>query len=239
MPSFQKRSDQKELLDRPDIPFDAIRKNMQELDVINRYLGGHAITLAGLEEVTQKCSVARPLRITEIGCGGGDNLRAIKRWAQRKGRAVRLCGIDLNPECIRFAREQPENEGIEFQQSDYRDVSFGSLPDVLFSSLFCHHFSDEELVFMLRWMQDHSKTGFFINDLHRHPVAYYSIKGLTQLFSGSYLVKNDAPLSVQRGFTRKEWTAILQKAGISRLKVHWRWAFRWLLTYTHADGTGI
>ena len=33
------RSNQKELLDRDDIPFEDIRRNMQELNVINALLG--------------------------------------------------------------------------------------------------------------------------------------------------------------------------------------------------------
>jgi hypothetical protein len=83
---------------------------------------------------------------------------------------------------------------------------------------------------MFGWMRENSRLGFFINDLHRHWLAYYSIKFLTKLFSKSYLVKNDAPLSVQRGFRRKEWNAIFEHAGISNFNCKWRWAFRWLIT---------
>ena len=46
MPSFKNRSYKKELLDGEGIPFEDIRQNMKELDVINQVLGGHKITLA-------------------------------------------------------------------------------------------------------------------------------------------------------------------------------------------------
>ena len=78
-------------------------------------------------------------------------------------------------------------------------------------------------------MSGNSVLGFFINDLHRHPFAYYSIRILTSLFSKSYLVKNDAPLSVLRGFKKKELSALLDKAGISNYTIQWKWAFRWLV----------
>jgi hypothetical protein len=84
-------------------------------------------------------------------------------------------------------------------------------------------------------MQRNSREGFFINDLHRHPLAYYSIKILTRLFSASYLVKNDAPLSVRRGFTAKEWKVLLESAGISRFRVSWKWAFRHLVVVRNAS----
>lgn len=233
---LQQRSYQKEFLDRDDIPFEDIKRNMQELDFINRHLGGHNITLDGIVLLLKDEMIFNSqLTVAEIGCGGGDNLRAIRNWAERIHLPVRLKGIDINPECIAYAQHQKRNRGIEFILSDYRNVFFEEKPDIIFSSLFCHHFTEEELVFMLQWMQEHSSLGFFINDLHRHWLAYYSIKFLTKLFSKSYLVKNDAPLSVQRGFKRKEWQQLFMEAGIADFHCQWRWAFRWLITCSHVQ----
>lgn len=231
MPFLKRRSYQKELLDRNDIPFEEIKRNMYELDVINQYLGGHAITIAGLKNLLKKGVYDTPLKIVEIGCGGGDNLRAIKRWCGKNELSVQLAGVDINSQCIEYAISRKENAGIEFIASDYKEVRFRDKPDIIFSSLFCHHFTDEELVFMLKWMKQNAPIGFFINDLHRHPLAYHSIKVLTQVFSRSRLVKNDAPLSVQRGFLKEEWIHLLLKAGITNFSCQWRWAFRWLITY--------
>lgn len=227
--SFRQRSYQKELLDRDDIPFNDIRKNMQELDFINQHLGGHKITIAGLKKFIP--NTPKEYHIAEIGCGGGNNLRVIKRWCNKKGINVQLTGIDINKECIQFAEQQAENKGMHFICSDYEKVTFANTPTIIFSSLFCHHFKDDELVSMMRWMNENSKAGFFINDLHRHPLAYYSIKLLTKAFSKSYLVKNDAPLSVQRGFIKKDWERIFSKALITNFDIEWKWAFRWLISY--------
>ena len=82
---------------------------------------------------------------------------------------------------------------------------------------------------ILTWMKQHSTVGFFINDLHRHPLAYYSIKWLTGLFSKSYMVKNDAPLSVLRGFKRGELETFNVQCSILNAQLKWKWAFRWLL----------
>lgn len=231
MPSLRQRSYQKELLDNKNIPFDDIRRNMQELDFINRRLGGHDITLDGIVAlIKDQINFNSRLTVMEIGCGGGDNLRAVRNWAERIHLHVQLSGVDINPECIAYAKQQKRNRGIEFIVSDYKSALPKQKPDIIFSSLFCHHFAEDELIFMLQWMKQNSRIGFFINDLHRHRLAYYSIKFLTQVFSKSYLVKNDAPLSVQRGFKRKEWIAIFEEAGISNFNCKWRWAFRWLIT---------
>ncbi|HEU4472078.1 MAG TPA: methyltransferase domain-containing protein [Flavisolibacter sp.] len=235
MPSFRQRTYEKELLDRDDIPFEDIKQNMQELDLINARLGGHAITLSGFKSLTRREPGRRQWHLAELGCGGGDNLRVIRDWAHSASLQIRLTGIDINPECISYASGEQKNHGISFIRSDYRDITFGEKPDIVFSSLFCHHFTDEELVYMLRWMKANSSSGFFINDLHRHPLAYHSIALLTRLFSRSYLVKNDAPLSVRRGFKKNDWRRLLSTAGISDYSCRWRWAFRWLITcYSHA-----
>jgi 2-polyprenyl-3-methyl-5-hydroxy-6-metoxy-1,4-benzoquinol methylase len=231
MPSFKSRSDKKELLDRDDLQFKDIRINMQELDFINTHLGGHRITMKGVKSFLPYFPKDEVLRITEIGSGGGDNLRVIRDWATKQQLQVQLCGIDISPECVQYAKSLQRNHGIDFIHSDYSRVMFEKKPHIIFSSLFAHHFTNDALVFMMRWMRVNSLFGFFINDLHRHPAAYYSIKWLSAAFSKSYLVKNDAPLSVLRGFTQKEWQNIFKQAGIVKFQCNWQWAFRWLLIY--------
>ena len=243
--NFSKRSYENELLDRNDIPFEDIKQNMKELDFINAKLGGHKITLDGIRilmnQAKKRSKEKKPdIAILEIGCGGGDNLRVIKNYFKRKNIQAWLSGVDINPHCIEFAQSRKENQGIEFFLSDYKLFRVEQKPDIIFCSLFCHHFTDEQVIEILKWMKERSAVGFFINDLHRHPLAYYSIKWLAKLFSKSYLVKNDAPLSVLRGFKRKELEMLNfqcsppdRRAGIFKAQLKWKWAFRWLLIGSH------
>lgn len=229
---LRQRSYQKELLDRNDIPFSDIERNMQELNTINAHLGGHSVTISGLKKTLLSHNSRHVLQetlICEIGCGGGNNLKAIAHWCRKKNINASFIGIDINADCIRVATEACKGLTAEFIHADFRHAGFSRLPHVIFSSLFCHHFSNAELVQMLQWMRKNSTLGFFINDLHRHALAYHSIKWLARLFSKSYLVKHDAPLSVARGFSRKEWLVLLKNAGISNFSIHWKWAFRWLI----------
>ncbi len=230
---FSIRSHKKELLDRDDIPFNAIQKNMEELEFINRYLGGHRITIRGFRQLLR---TKKEITVCEIGCGGGDNLIAIDKWCKKKKIIAKFIGIDINPNCITIARSKIQNEHFHFFISDYRKFVFTDpKPDIIFSSLFFHHFTDEELIFMLQWMMNNSRTGIFINDLHRHPLAYHSISWLTKIFSESYLVKNDAPLSVLRGFKKKDWKLLMEKSDLIDYSLTWQWAFRWLLVVQHRE----
>ncbi|HEY5464707.1 MAG TPA: methyltransferase domain-containing protein [Hanamia sp.] len=228
---YKKRSLKKELLDQNNIPFQDIVLNMKELDFINSHLGGHSITIKGFKKLLQN---RKTISVCEIGCGGGDNLKTIDTFCRRKHIICSFIGIDINKDCIAFAKENSQIENVNFIVSDYKNIDFkDGKPDIIFSSLFCHHFSNIELIEMLHWMKNNSSVGFFINDLHRHPVAYHFIKIATRIFSKSYLVKNDAPLSVLRGFKKNEWELLFEKSGIKNYTIQWKWAFRYLIISTN------
>ena len=234
MINLAERSYKKELLDTDNIPFADIKQNMKELNTINTVLGGHAISIKGIQKIISKYKVEKPITICEIGCGGGDNLNAIQKWCNKKNINVTFIGIDIKPECIEFAQQQYPSLQCNWMQSDYQKISFNkNQPDIIFSSLFCHHFIEDELITMLQWMKSNSSKGFFINDLHRHWLAYYSIQFITAAFSRSYLVKNDASLSVARGFLQTEWSKIFADAGIKNYSIKWKWAFRHLIVYNN------
>ncbi len=228
MINLTQRSYQKELMDADDISFEAMAQTLKELNIVNTRLGGHAITVKGVQSFLQ---TKEAITVCEIGCGGGDNLFAINKYCDKNNIPVSFIGIDMNAECIAFAKQQYPQLDCKWICSDYALVNFAdSKPDIIFSSLFCHHFTDDQLVYMLQWLKQNSRTGFFINDLQRHWLAYYLIKYITRFFSKSYLVKNDACLSVARSFHKKEWQQLFRQAGITGYQINWKWAFRFLIT---------
>lgn len=219
-----------ELLDADNIPVADLYQNLKELNVINNWLGGHDITLTGLKKLltTHKHS---SVTVADVGCGGGDNLKYIAKWARTHNKSIIFIGIDIKQDCINYAQKNCESyPEISFICADYRSIKDDF--DIIFSSLFCHHLNNEQLGEFIAWCSRYSKIGFFVNDLQRNYLAYYSIKWLTWLFSNSYLVKNDAPLSVKRAFLKYDWDIILGKMPSHIYTVQWKWAFRYLVTVT-------
>ena len=223
MINFKERSKETEILDKDNLPFEDVKICMKELNSINTLLGGHAITLNGINTFYPEKQTH--FIVCEIGTGGGDNLKAISK----KFTNAAFIGIDLKESCINFAKLQYKELNAEWIASDYSKVQFKNKPDIIFSSLFCHHFTNDQLVVMLNWMKQNSQNGFFINDLQRNTTAYYLIKWLTALFSKSYMVKNDGPVSVARSFRKKDWQLLFSKAGINNYSIKWKWAFRYLV----------
>src|ERR1043165_9712866 len=103
MINLRLRSYQKELMDGDDIPFPAMAQTLEELKTVNTRLGGHAVTINGIRQLMEN---KNSLVVCEIGCGGGDNLFAVYKYCLKKEISVRFIGIDMNPECIAFAKQQ-------------------------------------------------------------------------------------------------------------------------------------
>ena len=101
--------------------------------------------------------------------------------------------------------------------------------DLILCSAFLHHFSDRQLIEIISGLRECATTAIVINDLQRHRVAYWSIRLLTRLFSRSQAVRHDGPLSVRKGFHRRELIRLLKSAGCRDFEIRWRWAFRWLV----------
>ncbi|GHA66620.1 methyltransferase domain-containing protein [Pontibacter akesuensis] len=228
--TLKHRSYEPEIMDDLTISSDEMRQTLNELEVINNWLGGHKVILDALDKLVAEHK-PQLLRIADIGCGGGDTMKNIARWARRKGVKVELVGVDANDFIVQYARNHcSEFPEIQVEQHDvFSDEFAREQYDVVVCSLFCHHFTDEQLVQMFRQLHQQAQLAVIINDLHRHWLAYYSIKCLTAVFSKSPMVQNDGPLSVWRAFKRPELERLVRDAGISTYKLRWMWAFRWQL----------
>ncbi len=226
---FSHRSSDKEIMDDLHCSGEELNRSLKEIENINHWLGGDAITLNGLSKVINN-QARDTVSIVDLGCGSGGMLKVVNNWAKKNHLIVELFGIDANPNVIKFARYNYEDGNIKFQTLDILSEEFKNQSyDIILCTLLLHHFTSENLITVVKQLKKQARMAVIMNDLQRHPIAYYSIKWLTWLFSRSEMVKFDAPLSVKRGFTRKELIEILNKAGIQNFLLTWKWAFRWQL----------
>lgn len=229
MPDFSKRSEETELMDDLNSSGAIISQTLQELEFINKWLGGNAVTLSGVKKLLENSGRKEGLVIADLGCGGGDMLKLVDRWAQRNGYSITLIGFDANPNTVHYATENASgNPRIRFHAMDIFSDEFRKQKfDIVIGTLFYHHFNSAQLGAFFSQLKGQCSIGLLINDIHRHPLAYYSIKWLTQWFSKSPMVVNDAPVSVMRAFSREELVNILNQASFKKYQIDWKWAFRW------------
>lgn len=236
---LRERSSGIEIMDDLQCAGEVVHQTLRELDVINRLLGGNAVTVQGLHRLLKLVPAPESLHVADLGCGSGEMLRLLSTRLTKKYPGARFTGIDANPHIVAYAQQHVAGESdIHIAQADILSATFRQQSfDVILATLFLHHFSSEQLVEIFSNLHRQARVGIVVNDLHRHPLAYYSIKFLTRLFSRSTMVQYDAPLSVARGFSRAELEAILKAAGITVYSLRWRWAFRWSLVIPTAKPT--
>jgi 2-polyprenyl-3-methyl-5-hydroxy-6-metoxy-1,4-benzoquinol methylase len=227
---FQQRSTEKEIMDDLEINGAVLDQTLHELRIINRLLGGNYVSTSGLDLLMRKVPQAS-YTVADLGCGGGDMIRVMHRWAVATQKNCSFIGIDANAHTIAFAEKNLHDlPNVNFQVQNVFESGFLEQPvDLITCTLFTHHFTDEELIQLFQACLKKAKIGIVINDLHRHPLAYRSIRLLTTLFSKSEMVKNDGPLSVKRAFVKEDWARILHTSNISTYHLSWHWAFRWRL----------
>ena len=200
-----------EQMDDPALDPDVYARVLADLERVNAWTLAARPTLGFLERAARAMPA---FRLLDVGFGHGDMLRRIARWAKKRGIAVDLVGIDLNPLSAAVARAAtPRAWPVEYRTGDYRDVA-GPI-DFVISSLVAHHMTDEELIAFLRFMEKRADKGWLVNDLHRHIFAYRGFPLLARLIGAHRIVREDGQLSIARAFRPADWRDLLERAGIA------------------------
>lgn len=224
--NFAQRNDLSELMDTESVTPEDFAACLRDLATVNRVTLAMRPTFAWLNRVTRNWPEDRPLKILDVGYGEGDMLRAIWRWADRRGLDVELEGIDLNPlSALAAQRATPGGMHIRFRTGDVFALSPTRRFDVIISSLVTHHLTDEQIVAFIRLMERQTTTGWFINDLHRHAVSYHVFRLWAALAGWHRFVRHDGPVSIARSFRRADWERYLAQAGVAA-DIGWYMPFR-------------
>jgi len=218
---FLHRSYAPEIMDDLSIEDERIDEALNELKLINKYLGGIATSAAGLKRLVGQNHLSSHLNVLDVGSGASDVVIAL----QRKNKKIKITALDLSKRACEFIRINSDEVAVVCGDVHSLPFKYGHF-DYVHTSLFLHHFKEEEIKNILNNLIFLSRTGLIINDLRRSILALAGIKLLTILFSKSKMVKNDAPLSVRRGFTKKELRDILDSLNCKYI-IKRKWAFRW------------
>ncbi|HSL87764.1 MAG TPA: methyltransferase domain-containing protein [Ignavibacteriaceae bacterium] len=213
-----KRSYEPELMDDFSIQDERIDTALKELKTINRYLGGVSTTKSALNYFVN--SLNDTLSLVDIGSAASDNLLAAKIFFP----SLKIISIDKSFRSLKIF----PNSTIKINSDAFNIPIKDENCDVVHLSLFLHHFNEAEIKLLIEECMRICRKGVIINDLQRSYLALLGIKILTSLFSKSELVKNDAPLSVKRGFKKTDLVRLFAECGICNYVIKPKWAFRWM-----------
>lgn len=223
MTSLAQRTIAEEQMDAADLDPATYAAVLRDLARVNRW----TLTARPTLHFLARAIGDRPsFSLLDVGFGQGDMLRAIARWARKRGIAARLVGVDLNPLSEGIARAAAPADGIDYRTGDYVDQP-GPF-DLVISSQVAHHMTDEQLDRFLRHMELTARTGWLVNDLRRHGFAHAGYPLLARLLGVHRIVREDGTLSIARSYRPGEWPAILARAGLdpSTVTIAPRFPFR-------------
>jgi 2-polyprenyl-3-methyl-5-hydroxy-6-metoxy-1,4-benzoquinol methylase len=228
LPDFSQRSARSELMDDLAIEGDVLEETLELLERINAASRGPQISLAGMESLVPEATTS--LSVLDVGTGAGDIPRHINRWAEERGIDATVTGIDLSDTTVEYARRQSAgHDGLRFEVRDLFDMPDTEQFDVVHASLVLHHFAGDDAARALDKMASLCRLGVIVNDLQRHPVSWLGLRLGLPILTTNKMIRNDGPLSVLRGFTRRELRHLARQAGLGRACVAWQLPFRWLL----------
>lgn len=229
---LSQRVDAPELMDTL-CSFEEYQQCITGLTVVNRLVMAYRPTFDFLNRVLAASpDLKRPLRILDVGCGDGDLLRQIGRWAERRGVRVELQGIDLNPLSARAARKAEERETVsapvEYITGDVMDYRPSVPVDVVLSTHLTHHLNNSQIVRLLEWMEVTAARGWFISDLHRHAVPFHLFNAIARVLRWHTIVREDGLASIRRSFSPSDWSGLCQGAGLplDGVVISWFMPFR-------------
>ncbi|MFQ5684434.1 MAG: methyltransferase domain-containing protein [Candidatus Binatia bacterium] len=221
------RSLDKEMMDLPGNADSLLEEDLTNLRIINRYLGAYRGLLNCLDRLAQS-KRTRTLNLLDMGTGSGDILVAAVQWASQKGISVRAVGLEANPVTARLAKTQTKDfPEISIVIGNVFSPPFShSSFDFVITSQVLHHFSEQEIIVLLRTWSKVARRGILVSDLIRHRLAYFGIRLLTRLFTRNPMTRMDGPLSVRRAFTVKEWRELFNQAGVGPFQLRHLFPFR-------------
>lgn len=209
------RSAKQEQLDNLSLTGEPLHKALQSLAWINRWLGNYRSTIKAVLAVNH--AEKKHLKIIDLGCGGGDLILAIAKALRKKNRTFSIVGIDGNSNSLNYAREKCAGfEEITFEEANILSPAFKPpVCDILISSHFIYHFSEEELACFINTKLSGINIAFICSELERSRIAFFLFKLTGFLLPLSKIARQDGLLAIKRSFTKKEWLIILKKTTIA------------------------
>ena len=179
------------------------QRNLRELTFINCWFGGHRVLRGSLRRLYRRDDAFTML---DVGAATGD----VARTAQQAFPQARITCLDWQHRNLRFA-PQPRVVADAFALP-FPDRAF----DVVHCALFLHHFTDDQVVHLLASMARCARRAVVVQDLERHPLAYYFLPATAWLLRWSAIVLHDGPISVEAAFHPQELEQLARSAGLAQ-----------------------
>ncbi len=227
---FETRSYELERIDTGDYTPEEYDRFLREIRLVNRFAGDNQALKKTLLREIEKNGLQK-FSVLDVGAGSGELLRVVAKFARKQRRMTTLSGLELNARSANAILEESKDFAeISAVRGDALNLPFADESfDFVICSLFTHHFTDENVIKILKEMVRVSSGKIYIIDLHRHRAAYALYKIFCIVFRFSPLVREDGSLSILRSFKPEELESLAQRANLKKFSVKRHFPFRLIL----------
>jgi SAM-dependent methyltransferase len=221
------RAPAEEILDG-DVPADEAEASLSDIEWVHRNLGGRLILGRRLLPLLERIAGAtgRRLSLLDLGCGSGHVGRDLVAAFGRRGKTLQVFGLDRKLAHARLAPRSLAAAG-DALRLPFADASV----DVVFSTLFFHHFPEDQLRSVLLESRRVAGKAVIAFDLSRHRVAHALISLIGPLAFRTRISTLDGRASVLAAWTRPE-IATLARSVLPGATVRRAGPFVWQLVWT-------
>lgn len=228
-----RRSEEAEIMDDFELRGEELEQTLNDLEKINKWLGGNKITLDGIQTLLKDTPDNAVITIADVGCGSGAVLREIANWGRTQKFDLELVGIDANTHAIEIAKRRSDYyPEIKFKDLNiFSDAYKAQNFDIVLCTLTLHHFKNEEIIDLLNIFKQQTHIGVIINDLQRSKTAYVLFQAFCKVFIDNEIARKDGLTSILRGFKKKDLKKLSKEVPAQDHSISWKWAFRyqWIL----------
>ncbi|MBC8422328.1 MAG: methyltransferase domain-containing protein [Synechococcus sp.] len=234
--ALNNRDRQPEVMDQPGLDPKEHAKalmGLRRINAISRCSAGLFRPIEALA-ITQP---AKPLRVLELACGGGDTAIDLALMAKRKGLALDIHACDLNPEAVAIAQTNAVRRQAAltvFTADALAKPTDHNSFDVVYCTLFAHHLDEPDVIRLLEVMALRSRKLVLVDDLIRSRLGFALAWIGTRLLSRSWVVHTDGLLSVRAALQPDEMKSIAMQAGLNNAQIKRSWPERYLLKWAHS-----
>jgi ubiquinone/menaquinone biosynthesis C-methylase UbiE len=199
-----RRRPEPELLDGADVPAREAEASLADIEWVHLRLGGRALVRSRLQPLFAALAGRKEtLEVLDLGCGSGHVGRDLQAAAAEAGVHVRVFGLDRKASHARLSAR-----GTTVVADAFRLPFPDRGVDVVFSTLFLHHFSPAEAAALLAESRRVAASSVLALDLTRHRLAIAVISMVGPVAFRSRLSVADGKTSVRQAYTPDEIAAI-------------------------------
>ena len=230
--NLAKRRRLPELMDDPGISPVTHFRALAGLSRLNDWSGSVRIVWRAIRSLERNGNPAS-LRILDLATGAGDIPIGLWHRARGNGMTVEIDACDISPVALEYARRRSgeHGAGVRFFECDALMLDCVMEYDVVISSLFLHHLTEDQATKLLRVMSLAVRRMVLVNDLVRSSAGYALARAATRVLTRSHVVHVDGPRSVESAFTSREALRLAKRAGLIGAGVVQKWPCRFLLTW--------